>query len=311
MARCLPRRVTMRTADAAPRTAAAPGRAQLEPVRHQVLAVNGQQLYAASAGPRDGPLLMLLHGFPEMSYGWRHQIGPLAAAGWHVVAPDQRGYGWSSKPRGRHAYALERLADDIVALARAFGHQRVRLVGHDWGGIVGWTLLSRGDGFVQRAAILNAPHPATLLAEALLHPTQMARSAYVGFFQWPWLPEWLLSIADHALLQRALIASSRPGTFSAEELAVYRQAWRMDGALSAMLGWYRAIGLAPSFGSAPIEAPVRIVWGDRDTALNAGLAERAAARCRRAQVFHLPDASHWLHHEHSARVNALLLDFLG
>ena len=105
-----------------------------------MLHVNGQRLYAASAGPEDGPLVLLLHGFPEMSYGWRHQLGALAAAGLHVVAPDQRGYGWSTKPQGWQAYSLDRLADDIVALAGAFGHKRARVVGHDWGGLVTWAL---------------------------------------------------------------------------------------------------------------------------------------------------------------------------
>jgi pimeloyl-ACP methyl ester carboxylesterase len=254
----------------------------------------------------------LLHGFPEISYGWRHQLGALGAAGLHVVAPDQRGYGWSSKPSGRAAYAMNHLADDIVALARAFGHERVRIVGHDWGGLVSWSLLERRSGFVERAAILNAPHPATMMREVLLNPMQAIKSSYIGLFQLPWLPETLLSMNDYRLLQAVLTGSSRADTFSDDELQVYRQAWSMDGALSAMLNWYRAITLSPAAqrGAEAIDTPVRIIWGDRDSALSARLADRAAALCRNAEVFHLDDASHWLHHEQPERVNRLLIDFL-
>ena len=264
-----------------------------EHIEHCIVDAGDQRLYAAAAGPARGPLVLLLHGFPEMSYAWRRQMGPLAAAGFRVVAPDQRGYGWSSKPEGRAAYTLDLLAADMVNLARALGHERASVVGHDWGGVVAWVLASAHGAFCERVAVLNAPHPATLL------------------------PEMLLAANDHRLLEKTLTDYSRPGTFSPAELAVYHQAWAMPGALTAMLDGYRALPLAlPSPLTAepvapPVTVPVRVIWGDRDSALNPTLAERGAAHCQRGEVIHLERAGHWLHHEEPARVNALLLDFLA
>jgi pimeloyl-ACP methyl ester carboxylesterase len=279
-------------------------------IEHLHLDANGQRFYVAAAGPKDGPLVMLLHGFPEMSFGWRHQLGPLAAEGFRVVAPDQRGYGHSSKPAGVSAYALDVLAQDIVALAAALGRQSARLVGHDWGGIVAWQLLTDRPAFVERAVILNAPHPATMLPLLVRRPWQAIRSTYIGAFQLPWLPEAALRAHDHALLAQAMQRSSRPGTFSEDELRVYREAWSLDGALTGMLNWYRAIPLAPSLGNRRVASPVRVIWGDRDIALDADLADMAMGRCDQGQVFHLRGASHWLHHEETARVNDLVLRFL-
>ena len=126
------------------------------------LVSNGLEFHAVSAGPADGPLVVLLHGFPEFSYGWRRQIPALAEAGLRVVAPDQRGYNRSSKPAGIAAYTLDVLANDAFGLADALGRERFAVVGHDWGGVVAWHLATRNPERVTRAAILNAPHPATL-----------------------------------------------------------------------------------------------------------------------------------------------------
>lgn len=279
-------------------------------IEHLHIDLPGLPLYAAAAGPSDGPLTVLLHGFPEMSYGWRSQIGALAEGGLRVVAPDQRGYGWSGKPPGVAAYALDRLADDVVQLAQWFGRDRVRLVGHDLGGLVTWVLASRPGPFVERAVILNAPHPATWWPEVMRHPSQALRSSYIAFFQLPWLAEAALRALDFRALERALTGTARPGTFDAEALAVYRQAWAIPGAMTGMLNWYRALPLAPDLGRAPVPVPVRLLWGDRDSALNPGLAERAIAHCRHGDLVRLPEATHWLHHEEPARVNALILEFL-
>jgi len=126
-----------------------------------VLLRSGLRLHIVAAGPTDGPVVVLLHGFPEFWYGWRHQIGALSEAGLRVVAPDQRGYNLSDKPLGIAAYRLDRLAEDVVGLAAALGRERFAVVGHDWGGVVAWHLAARFPERVTRAAILNAPHPAT------------------------------------------------------------------------------------------------------------------------------------------------------
>jgi pimeloyl-ACP methyl ester carboxylesterase len=173
------------------------------------VAVNGIELDVVAAGPPDGPLAILLHGFPEFSYGWRHQIPALAAAGLRVVAPDQRGYNRSDKPAGTAAYKLDTLADDVLGLAKALGHERFVVVGHDWGGVVAWHLAARNSERISRAAILNAPHPGTMRRYARSHPSQALKSWYVAFFQVPVIPEQALRAAGFWGLRRALCRTSR------------------------------------------------------------------------------------------------------
>ena len=280
-------------------------------VEHHCIDANGQRFYCAAAGPRDGPTVVLLHGFPEMSYGWRHQIHGLARAGLRVLAPDQRGYGHSSKPKGVRAYALEALSADVVAIADAFGVRRFALVGHDWGGIVAWHAAARHPDAVERLAILNAPHLDVFASYAWRHPAQVLMSSYVAAFQLPWIAEIALGAGDHALLRAALTRSSRPGTFSAEELSVYEVAWSQPGALTAMLNWYRALRLAPREEIGRIEVPALVLWGDQDAALQRGLAEDSAALCEDVRVTHFADATHWLHHEEPDEVTTSLRDFIA
>jgi pimeloyl-ACP methyl ester carboxylesterase len=275
------------------------------------LAINGIEFGATAAGPGNGPLVVLLHGFPDFSHGWRRQIPALAAAGLRVVAPDQRGCNRSAKPAGIAAYRLDTLADDILGLADALGAERFAVIGHDWGGVVAWHLAARNPERVTRAAILNAPHPASLLPYMRRHPRQALKSWYVGFFQLPLLPELALRAGGFRVLLRALRRTSQPSAFTDEDLRRYREAWRQPGALTAMLNWYRALRLS---SGAPlperVRVPVRVIWGDRDAFLERGLAEAGTALCDQGEVFHLPEASHWLHLEQPGAVNRLLLGFL-
>lgn len=278
------------------------------------IAANGLDFHALAAGPLDGPLVILLHGFPETSQGWSKQIGPLAAAGLRVVAPDQRGTGLSSKPPGVSAYRLDNLAEDIVAIVRALGHQRARVVGHDWGGVVAWQLARQHADVIERAAILDAPHPAAFPPYLMRNPSQLARSWYMAFFQLPWLPEMLLQARDFEWLAHAMTATSRPGAFTTLDLRAYREAWAQPGALTGMLNWYRALPMGTrtpaNRGRGQVAVPVRLLWGDRDHALEPGLAEASIERCDAGEVFHFPDATHWLQHEEPERVNELLIEFL-
>ena len=275
--------------------------------RHQV---NGVTLHAVEAGPADGPLVILLHGFPEYWWGWRKQIGPLAAAGFRVVAPDMRGYNESDAPAGLGAYRADVLAADVVGLADAFGAERFGLVGHDWGGIVAWEVAGCYPERLDRLVVMNAPHPDTMLRQMVEHPTQILRSAYVGFFQLPLVPEAVLSAGGYASLRRAMRDSARPGAFSTSDLDRYAAAWAKPGRLTAMLNYYRALGLRRSGAAARISVPTFVLWGENDTALEEHLAHAAMERCDQGRLRIVHDATHWLHHEQPAEVNERLIGYL-
>lgn len=275
------------------------------------LSVNGITLHGVEAGPKDGPLVILLHGFPEFWWAWRYQIAPLAQAGFRVLAPDQRGYNLSDKPEGRRAYDLDTLARDIVGLSDALGHERCSLVGHDWGGLAAWWTASRHPDRIERLVAINAPHPAVFGAYARRHPSQMLRSAYIGFFQLPFLPERLLSAAEGRSLKRALRRTSRPGTFSDRDLAEYEKAWRRPGALTGMLNWYRALPFKPRHRpDERLAMPVLAIWGLEDRFLQFGLCERSLALCSNGRAMPVPGATHWVHLEEAEAVNRALIDFL-
>ena len=279
------------------------------PLRSRSVDGAGVRLHVVEAGPADGPLVVLLHGFPEFWYGWRRQIAPLARAGWRVWAPDQRGYNRSAAPPDVAAYDVDRLADDVLALLDAAGAERARVVGHDWGAIVGWWLAMRDAGRVERLAVLNVPHPLAYRELVLHSPSQAARSWYVAFFQLPALPERAL----RRFGARSLVASSAPGTFTPADLDRYRAAWARPGAARGMISWYRAAArragrLHP--GDPEVRPPTLVVWGEDDLALDARLAERSLAYCHDGRLVRLPGVSHWVQHEAAERVNRELLAFL-
>ena len=184
---------------------------------------------------------MLLHGFPEFWYGWRHQVDALAGAGYRVVMPDQRGNNKSDRPAGVAAYDLDLVARDIVDLAEGLGARRFRLVGHDWGAAVGWWIASRHPERLERFVALNAPHPAVWKDAMRNHPEQRRKSWYVQAFRVPGLPEFLMRQRNFNALATALRDGKRPEACTDADLAQYRSAWSMPGALTGMVNWYRAL----------------------------------------------------------------------
>ena len=275
--------------------------------------INGLDLHVVMAGPADGPLVLLLHGFPEFWYGWRKQIPALAAAGYHVWAPDQRGYNHSAKPPGIAAYDIDLLARDVVGLIDAAGRRQVHLVGHDWGAAVAWWVAGHYPDRLASLTILNVPHLAVMQRAILSNPAQRRRSWYIYFFQLPWLPERSLRDRNWTNAIRSLKGSSRRGTFSADDLAAYRQAWSQPGAITAMLHWYRAAARhffkLGSLGR--IHVPTLMLWGARDIALGRELAQPSIELCDDGRLVLLEEASHWVQHEEPEQVNRHLLAFLG
>jgi pimeloyl-ACP methyl ester carboxylesterase len=268
------------------------------------------QLEAWVAGPASGELVLLLHGFPESGDAWRRQIPALAGAGLRVVAPHQRGYAGSSKPAGLLPYRLSAVAQDMLDLADALQAPRFSVVGHDWGAAVGWHLATVQPDRVQRLVILNGPHAGTVGWYAMQHPSQYLRSWYVGAFQLPGVPEALLRANHFALLKRAMRGTARPGAIADELLDRYAVQWAQPGALTAMLNWYRALALDLPTPMLRVDLPVTVLWGERDPALDRGLADAALALCNRGRLVTFPQATHWLHHEEPEPVAQALVEAL-
>jgi len=281
-------------------------------VRHGHTVVNGVRLHYVEAGA--GPLVVLLHGFPEYWYAWRQQIPALAAAGFHVLAPDLRGYNESAKPAGVHSYRLDVLVGDVLGLIRHAGVSRATVVGHDWGGALAWKLAMDHPEVVERLAVLNAPHPAAFHRE-LRGPRQWLRSWYILFFQLPFLPECVIRAGDFALLERALrLQPVRRGTFTRDDIRRYKTALAVPRALTSALNYYRAAFRTSTriwHDIRPISAPTLLIWGERDPYLGVRLTEGLATWVPNLRVERLADASHWVQNDAPDRVNHHLLEFLG
>jgi epoxide hydrolase 4 len=268
------------------------------------------RLHAVAAGPNNGPVVVLLHGFPEFWYGWRRQIEPLANAAFRVIVPDQRGYNLSSKPSSVASYAIPELVSDVIAIANQLGQQKIYLVGHDWGAAVAWSTALLYPERIAKLAVLNVPHPSVMRRYLSTHLAQTLRSWYMFFFQLPWLPETSFSAFQFHLGTRSLVRSSRPGTFSAGDLGQYRAAWSQPGALTAMINWYRALfRFRMKFHDRTVRVPTRILWGERDAFLLSEMARESLRYCASAELVSFPQATHWLQHEEPGKVAQILVEF--
>jgi epoxide hydrolase 4 len=273
--------------------------------------VNGITLHAYHAGMQHEKVMVFLHGFPEYHYGWKNQLDFFASKGYHVVAPDQRGYGDSSKPAGINSYKLGVLTEDIVQLIKSITKEKVILVGHDWGGGVAWTLAQYHPELLEKLVIMNMPHLQVMKDTLKTSSEQRKKSWYAVFFQLPFLPEIVLSLFGYKPLVGSLTRKSNHGTFSKADLRAYRSAWQKTDRLKSMLNWYRAFLRNELDYSGKIHVPTRIIWGAKDQALTLQLAHKSIEKCSNGELFVLDDLTHWLHHEDPERVNALILEFLS
>jgi pimeloyl-ACP methyl ester carboxylesterase len=283
------------------------------------LTANGIAFHALADGPSDGPLVLCLHGFPELGRSWRHQLPALAAAGYRVVAPDLRGYGGTEL---QGPYDLRTLVGDVEALIASLGRRRAIVVGHDWGGAVAWSVAALRPSVVEKLVVLNCPPPQELARAMLRSPSQLLRSWYILFFQLPWLPERRMAENCAEVVARALVGGShRRGVWSADELAAYRVAFARPGRAKAAIDWYRASfrsSLRPGRrrGLPPVQAPTLVLWGTEDRFLGRELADpgrlrRSLADGNEPTVVWIDDAGHFVQNEAPDRVNDELLLWLG
>lgn len=280
-------------------------------LEHTEVRTNGIRLHVVQSGPQNGPLVILLHGFPEFWYGWRHQISVLAEAGYRVWAPDQRGYNLSDKPAGITAYNLDELASDVIGLIDAADREHAYLVGHDWGAAVTWWTALKYPQRLNKIAVLNVPHPRVMKRTLRSSWAQLRKSWYIFFFQLPGLPEALTRANNWQNGVAALRRSSRPGLFTDADLLFYRTAWSQPGAITGMINWYRALlrSQPQPVATSRVQVPTLLIWGARDLFLGREMAQPSIDLCDQGQLVFIEEATHWVQHEEAARVNTLLLDF--
>lgn len=281
-------------------------------MEHQQIVTNGIYLHVVQEGPKSGPLVILLHGFPDFWYGWRRQIAFLGGEGFRVWAPDQRGYHLSEKPEGVASYRIEELGADVLGLIDAGGEGSAFIVGHDWGAAVGWWLAEQYPERIKGLIAMNVPHRSVMHQHLRHSVRQFLKSWYIFFFQLPWLPEALAPLGRWWGPSRALQASSRPGAFSKDDLERYRRAWSQPRAFRCMLHWYRAaVRMRPTPPTRPrISAPTLLIWGARDRFLDPAMAQPSIDLCEDGTLEMIEEARHWVHLEEYAQVNALMLNYL-
>ena len=285
----------------------------------------GVELDVTIGGPPDhdaGPIIFL-HGFPESRRTWRHQIAALS--GDHAIAaPDQRGYARSSKPEGTDAYRIDLLVADILALADACGFDRFTLAGHDWGGVVAWAAALSHPDRVARLVVANAPHPLLFQRSLLDDPAQAAASQYINAFRSPGMASLLAAMTPEAFYDKSFAPHVDMSRVTAEDRAATIDEWSQDGALPAMLNWYRASGLVvPAPGETPprpawidqvfpvLQMPVLVVWGLRDTALLPVQLEGLDALVADLTVVRVPEAGHFVTWEAPDAVSDAIRGFLA
>ncbi|HET6314096.1 MAG TPA: alpha/beta fold hydrolase [Chloroflexia bacterium] len=277
------------------------------PWRHGFVMANGVRLHYAEMG--SGPLVVLLHGFPQCWYQWRY-VMPRLAEQFRVVAVDMRGYNLSDKPEGVRAYSANVIARDIVAFVEALGEERAHIVGHDWGGLIAWHIGANHPEHVNKLVVVNAPHPAAYRREAL-KLEQLLRSYYVFLFQLPVLPEAMLRLTLRGTLPSS---AAVPGAFSPDALDVYQNNISQPGAATAMIHYYRA-AFRESLGlmrqdDRTIHIPTMLLWGMKDFALVPRLTEGLEAWVPGIRVERNEESGHWVPEEKPGWVADKLLDFL-
>lgn len=281
------------------------------PISFRYIQTNDIKLHVAEAGEKGNPVLILLHGFPEFWYAWIHQIEFFAAQGFHVIAPDQRGYNLSDKPKGVKNYGLDTLCKDIIGLMDSEKVEKCYLIGHDWGAMVTWLLGMKYPERFYKIGILNVPHPTVMKRNLKEDKAQRKKSAYMFFFQIPFLPEYILRKNNFLYLVKTLKKRTKKGAFNDAELDIYRKAWGQKGALTSILNWYRGMfRAAPARGKTnKISIPAHIFWGENDYVLGRNLAEQSLKYLENGRLTFY-DATHWIMHEIPEKLNQDLLKFL-
>jgi len=281
--------------------------------QHHFIETNRIRLHCVMQG--EGELVILLHGFPEFWYSWRHQI-PALAKHFKVVVPDLRGYNDSDKPDS--GYDLDTLSADIRGLMASLGYLKAHVVGHDWGGAIAWHLAQHFPQHLHRLAILNAPHPHRLSQELTRNLDQLRRSWYMLAFQVPAVPEWLIRQNLPTFVRNVFQGQSvRKGAFSEQDAEIYQAALEKPGVLTAALNYYRQMfspqAVFKQWGRSPdlVTVPTLVLWGEEDNFLSHALTDHIEPLVSAPfRLMLVPNCGHWIQQEVPQTVNRELLHFL-
>ncbi len=282
-------------------------------VEDMELAAGSWRFRARAAGPEDGRLVLMLHGFPQSSYQWRHQLAALGEAGYRAVAFDQRGYSPGARPEGVENYSVDRLVTDVLAVADELNSHQIDLVGHDWGAAVAWQVAIRYPERLRSLTAVSVPHGAAFRAAlASTSGEQLRRSSYIAFFQQEGTAEEALLADGGAGLRRLFEVSAYP-----DDPAPYIELMQEPGTMTGALSWYRALakgGVDAAFASVamgPVTVPTLYVWSDQDPAIGREAAEGTAQHVEAPYRFEvMAGVSHWIPEAAPDELNRLLLDHL-
>lgn len=289
-----------------------------ETITHGYAQLDGIRLHYAECGSNNDNLVILLHGFPEFWYSWRHQL-PALAGRHHVVAPDMRGYNLSDKPSRIEDYRIDALVEDVLGLIKFFGTDKAAIIGHDWGAGVAWAVAQKYPERVSKLAVMQVPPAAAWRANITFR--QILRSWYMFFFQVPGLPEWLIRRKNLSGLDRTFRETVfRRNTFSDSDVESYKQAMRQPGALTAAINYYRAnVGRIMfrdrsdrrPIGDRRVSVPTLFIFGEQDFAIIPrtvrGVENYVSGPYSEVRI---PDSGHWVQNEAVNEVNAALIGFL-
>ena len=289
--------------------------------QHEYAEVNGVRLHYVTVGR--GRLMMFVHGFPEFWYAWRNQLAEFGRDH-RAVALDMRGYNLSSKPLEVDQYAIPCLVEDLRALCPHLGRQKMILVGHDWGGVVAWSLAIMHPEVVEKLVIINAPHPGIFQRELREDPDQQRASQYMLMLRSPQAEALLAANHYAALVDIVVRPGLEQGYFTEQDRAAYLEAWSQPGALTGGLNYYRAARIGPpgthavalpfmpaELGSLLVHAPTLVIWGERDTFLLSGNLKGLEQFVPDLTIRRVPDGTHWVVHEKPDVVNAAIRDFVA
>jgi pimeloyl-ACP methyl ester carboxylesterase len=287
-------------------------------MRERYVVTNGIRLFCFEAGPPDGPLVLLLHGFPELAFSWRHQVDALGAAGYHVVAPDLPGYGRSDKPDV--VYDSEWVNACLVGLVPALGHDRAVVAGHDWGGLLVWTMVRRYPERIAGVIGVNTPD----LPRPAMPPVQLLRQIFVDTpiyiiqFQERGLAEWVFSWGRGAddfveMIFRAA-GTQNLEAFSDDVLDVYKEAFRPAGALTPPIEYYRNMDrnweLTADIAERTVDVPCLMISAEHDPVLTPAMAEGMEERVPDLEKVVIANCGHWTQQERPDETNAAMLRYL-